>query len=155
MLSEAVRYLMLKCCPSVYPGCACLLLIPIMHQTDSTQIKCTFRCRFSTGGWVIQDETQHLLTRALKLMHPFGFGMGDLKKSETLREQHNHCLTTDQSQYSPPHSSDSRTDKYRELLCLKFYYVLYGQVGSVLGGSVVRCWTLCWILSYAKLNQVR
>lgn len=63
-----------------------------------TQIKCTLRRRSSTGGWVIEEKTQRLLTRALKLMCPFGSSEGDLKKSETLTEGCSRCLTADQSQ---------------------------------------------------------
>lgn len=70
-----------------------------------TQIKCTFRCRFSTGGWVIEEEMRCLLMRALKLMCPFGCSEGDLKKSETLSERHSHCLTADQSQSSTQFSA--------------------------------------------------
>lgn len=49
---------------------------------------------------MIEEETRCLLVRALKLMCPFGFSEGDLKKSETLSERHNHCLNADQSQSS-------------------------------------------------------
>ena len=68
----------------------------------STQIKCTFRHRFSMGCWVIEEETQCLLMRAPKLMCPFGSSLGDLKKSETLSERHSRRLTADQSQSSTP-----------------------------------------------------
>lgn len=136
---------MLKRYPSVYPGCACLLLIPIMRRADSTQIKCTFRCRFSMGGWVIEDETRCLLVRALKLMRPFGSGKGDLKKSETLSERHNHCLATDQSQSSTRLSSTLlrlQSSQTSSALVLKFL-LCYVRAGW----KRVRYWTLCWILS--------
>lgn len=45
-----------------------------------SQIKYTFRCLVSTGGWVIEEETQCLLMRTLKLMCPFGSSEGDLRK---------------------------------------------------------------------------
>lgn len=54
---------------------------------------------------MIEEETQCLLMRALKLMCPFGSSEGDLKKSETLSERHSHCLTADQSQSSTQLSS--------------------------------------------------
>lgn len=71
----------------------------------STQIKCTFRCRVSTGGWMIEEEMRCLLLRTLKLMRPFASSEGDLKNSEMLSEWHNHCLTADQSQSSSQLSS--------------------------------------------------
>ena len=106
------RLAVVTCSPKP-PGATCCGAIHLFTQVASvyflfrscaapgfTQIKCTFRCRFSAGGWVIEEETRCLLMRALKLMCPFGSSEGDLKKSETLSERHSHCLTADQSQSS-------------------------------------------------------
>lgn len=96
---EAVSHHMLRHHPSVYQGCVSVyFLFRSCMAASFTQIKCTFRCRFSTGGWVMEEETLRLLMRATKLMCPFGSREGDLKKSETLSERHSHCLSTDQSQ---------------------------------------------------------
>lgn len=117
-----------------------------------TQIKCTFRCRFSTVGWVIEEETRCLLMRALKLMCPFGSSEGDLKN-----QKHSASGTATVSPLinlnpplsSPPRYSDCGAVKYQELMCLNSCYVRAGWKNAIQPWSQIVCallnieWTSC------------
>lgn len=117
-----------------------------------TQIKCTFRCCFSTVGWVIEEETWCLLMRALKLMCPFGSSEGDLKKSETLSERTatvSPLINLNPPLSSPPRYSDSGAVKYQVLMCLNSCYVRADWKNATQPWSQIVCallnieWTSC------------